>query len=77
MVTTRDHGCCYRCGIEQPDHADDPEGEQQHQLDHIVPISEGGAREDLDNLGLICIDCHLIKSKAEAARANKARRRRR
>ncbi|MEV8396095.1 HNH endonuclease [Streptomyces sp. NPDC057596] len=73
-VTARDNGCCYRCGIEQPDREDDPDGEHQHQLDHVRPISEGGAVEDLDNLGLICLDCHEVKSKAEAARANRARR---
>ncbi|MFF2651483.1 HNH endonuclease [Streptomyces sp. NPDC058045] len=74
-VTERDNGCCYRCGTEQPDPDDDPDGEHGHQLDHITPIFEGGAAEDLDNLGLICEPCHLIKSKAEAARANRARRR--
>ncbi|MER7967773.1 HNH endonuclease [Streptomyces sp. NPDC096080] len=75
-VTERDNGCCYRCGAEQPDQADDPDGEHGHQLDHIVPIFEGGAVEDLDNLGLICEPCHLDKSKAEAARANANRARR-
>jgi len=74
-VSARDNGCCYRCGAEQPDREDDPDGEHQHELDHVVPISEGGAREDLDNLGLICQECHQAKSKAEAARANRARRR--
>lgn len=73
-VSERDSGCCYRCGDEQPDEADDPDGEHQHELDHVIPIFEGGAVEDLDNLGLICQPCHLIKSKAEAARANAARR---
>ncbi|MFH9692648.1 HNH endonuclease [Streptomyces globisporus] len=74
IVTTRDNGCCYRCGIGQPDAEDDPDGEHQHQLDHITPIFEGGAVEDLDNLGLICEPCHTVKSKAEALRANRARR---
>ncbi|HET9381313.1 MAG TPA: HNH endonuclease signature motif containing protein [Streptomyces sp.] len=73
-VALRDNGCCYCCGTEQPDRRDDPDGEHQHELDHIIPISEGGAVEDLDNLGLICQPCHEIKSKAEAARANRARR---
>jgi 5-methylcytosine-specific restriction endonuclease McrA len=74
-VTARDDGCCYRCGTEQPDAEDDPDGEHQHQLDHVTPIFENGAVEDLDNLGLICEPCHEVKSKAEAARANRARRR--
>ncbi|MES9587805.1 MULTISPECIES: HNH endonuclease [unclassified Streptomyces] len=74
MAGQRDNWCCYRCGIEQPEAEDDSDGEQQHQLDHITPIFEGGAVEDMDNLGLICAECHETKSKAEAARANRARR---
>lgn len=70
-VTRRDNGCCYMCGAESPD-PDDPEAEQ-HELDHIIPIFEGGAVEDLDNLGLACVTCHDTKSKAEAARANARR----
>ncbi|MEV5770096.1 HNH endonuclease signature motif containing protein [Streptomyces antimycoticus] len=69
-VARRDNDCCYMCGAEQPD---DPD--EQHQLDHIIPIFEGGAVEDLDNLGLACVTCHETKSKAEAARANRARHR--
>lgn len=69
QVTARDHGCCYLCGAEPPE---DPEA-PGHELDHIVPIFEGGAREDLDNLGLACVRCHQIKSTGEALRANAAR----
>lgn len=72
-VTKRDHGCCYMCGIEQGD-LGDPETEP-HELDHIVPMFEGGSPTSLDNLGLACIDCHAVKSKAEAARANQKRHR--
>lgn len=74
MAGQRDNWCCYRCGIEQPEAADDPDGEHALQLDHITPIFEGGAVEDMDNLGLICAECHEAKSKAEATRANRARR---
>ncbi|MFE5159654.1 HNH endonuclease [Streptomyces sp. NPDC056697] len=74
LITMRDNGCCYVCGTEQPGPDDDPDGEYQHELDHITPIFEGGAAEDPENLGLICADCHAAKSKAEAARANRARR---
>jgi 5-methylcytosine-specific restriction protein A len=72
-VTKRDHGCCYICGIEQGD-PDDPETEL-HELDHIIPIFEGGSPTSLDNLGLACVTCHAEKSKAEAARANQKRHR--
>lgn len=70
-VTERDNGCCYMCGIEQPD-PDDPDSEP-HELDHIIPIFEGGSARSLDNLGLACTACHEVKSKAEAARANARR----
>lgn len=68
-VAARDHNTCYVCGRE----AD--EGES-YDLEHKRPISQGGATRDMDNLGLICEDCHTIKSKAEAAEGNRARRRR-
>lgn len=74
-VTKRDNGCCYLCGAEPVD-PDDPEAEP-HELDHVIPISEGGARRSLDNLGLACTTCHDTKSKAEARRANSRRRTRR
>ncbi|MEU3447240.1 HNH endonuclease [Streptomyces thermolilacinus] len=79
-VTARDNGCCYLCGTEQPDPAaydeDDPTT-WPHELDHVIPISEGGSATSLDNLGLACTSCHETKSKAEAARANARRHARR
>lgn len=71
-VTKRDNGCCYLCGAESPDL--DDEHAEPHELDHVIPISEGGARRSLDNLGLACTTCHDAKSKAEARRANQRRR---
>ncbi|GAA2441494.1 hypothetical protein GCM10010421_35250 [Streptomyces glaucus] len=66
-VARRDNGCCYVCGG-PPD-----EGETL-QLDHIVPVAEGGSITDLDNLGLIHAEpCHAEKSKAEALRGNQRR----
>jgi 5-methylcytosine-specific restriction protein A len=67
-IAARDHNTCYMCGRE----AD--EGET-YDLEHKRPISLGGSTQDPDNLGLICPTCHEIKSKAEAAAANRARRR--
>ncbi|MFE2497097.1 HNH endonuclease [Streptomyces scopuliridis] len=76
-VTARDHGCCYRCGADSADvMADDSEAEP-FVLDHVTPIFEGGSPRDLDNLGLLCPTCDEVKSKAEAARANRARHARR
>ncbi|KAF0646718.1 hypothetical protein K701_27445 [Streptomyces fradiae ATCC 10745 = DSM 40063] len=68
-VTARDHNTCYMCGRE----ADDDE---VLDLEHKRPISQGGSPDDMENLGLICQPCHDIKSKAEAAAANRLRRRR-
>lgn len=66
-VDRRDNGHCYYCGG-TPD-----EGEAL-QLDHLVPIAEGGSVVDLDNLGLIHAEpCHAEKSKAEALRGNQRR----
>ncbi|GAA3384478.1 hypothetical protein GCM10017750_59060 [Streptomyces racemochromogenes] len=63
-VTARDNDSCYVCGRERD------EGEI-YDLEHKRPISQGGAARDMENLGLICADCHAIKSKAEAAEANR------
>lgn len=68
-VTARDHNTCYMCGRE----ADDDE---VLDLEHKRPISQGGSPDGMENLGLICQPCHDIKSKAEAAAANRLRRRR-
>ena len=43
------------------------------EVDHIVPVGEGGAKTDPANLQTLCATCHAVKSKAEAARANARR----
>lgn len=65
-VTARDNDTCYVCGRERQE-------DETFDLEHITPISRGGSARDLDNLGLICAEDHAIKSKAEAAQANRAR----
>lgn len=67
-VAARDHNTCYVCGRE----AD--EGET-FDLEHKRPVSQGGSAGDMENLGLICADDHAIKSKGEAAEANRRRSR--
>jgi len=66
QVAIRDNDCCYVCGREAE------EGET-YDLEHKRPISQGGSTRDLDNLGLICVEDHAIKSKAETAEANRQR----
>jgi 5-methylcytosine-specific restriction protein A len=65
-VAARDHNTCYVCGREQQE-------DETFDLEHKRPISLGGAARDMDNLGLICAEDHEIKSKAEAAEANRRR----
>jgi 5-methylcytosine-specific restriction endonuclease McrA len=33
--------------------------------DHIIPISSGGPVDELANMQLLCIDCHMRKTKRE------------
>ncbi|WP_254646388.1 HNH endonuclease [Streptomyces sp. GbtcB6] len=66
-VAERDNGCCYVCG-----------GEDADELEHKIPVSQGGAPRDLDNLGLIHSEpCHREKTAREAREgALRARKRR-
>ncbi|WP_326806658.1 HNH endonuclease [Streptomyces sp. NBC_01775] len=63
-VAMRDYGCCYVCG-----------GEDADELEHIVPVSQGGAARDLDNLGLIHSEpCHREKTAREALEGSRRAR---
>lgn len=39
---------------------------QAKEVDHTLPISQGGAVYDLDNLQGLCVTCHARKSGMEA-----------
>jgi 5-methylcytosine-specific restriction protein A len=39
-----------------------------HTIDHIKPISEGGAALDLENLQTLCKQCHAIKTGKETSK---------
>ena len=57
-MLVRDDWKCRGCGRIQPDaHAD-----------HIVPVSEGGARYDVANGQTLCASCHGRKTRGEQAR---------
>ena len=60
---------CAACGR-------DPSAGVMLELDHVVPVAEGGA-DDLSNAQWLCAQCHAVKSKAESARGGDHRRRRR
>ena len=53
--------CCAQCGAEPVT------GRGGLELDHIVPVAEGGT-DGLDNLQWLCPSCHAEKSRREAAR---------
>jgi len=54
-VTARDRGVCSKCGISIT-----IELEGDPQIDHIVPLAQGGTN-DLMNLQLLCKKCNLAK----------------
>ncbi|MBM0205051.1 HNH endonuclease [Micromonospora sp. STR1s_5] len=58
-ILRRDEHTCYVCGRQEAT-----------QVDHKMPVSEGGSPRDEDNLGAICATpCHKEKSEAERIRA--------
>lgn len=60
-ILTRDCGMCQACArAERFSLACD--------VDHVVPIWEGGSEEDDDNLQSLCDPCHKAKTAAEAGR---------
>lgn len=42
------------------------------QVDHIIPLSEGGARLDPDNLRAACLPCNAGRQNARASQLAKA-----
>ena len=60
-IKQRDHYICAGCGLVR----------QDHQVDHIIPLEQGGSNGD-HNLQLLCKQyaggkgCHAAKTKAEA-----------
>ena len=57
QVLNRDEWRCRSCG-----HPGDLE------VDHVVPMSRGGAALDLSNLQTMCSSCHVEKTDREAGR---------
>nr|DAU09025.1 MAG TPA: HNH endonuclease [Caudoviricetes sp.] len=61
---------CAQCGTEPM------VGHAGLELDHIVPVAEGGT-DGLDNLQWLCASCHAEKSRRETARGVQRRAARR
>jgi len=53
VIYHRDGGTCMKCGVKL--------SKKYFHVDHIVPLSRGGAEWDLDNLELSCPACNLTK----------------
>lgn len=62
LVLTRDAWACRACGRICANH-------KEAHADHIVPVSQGGARFDLENGQTLCHSCHSRKTMTENARA--------
>ena len=59
-VLTRDGWRCQVCGRLCS-------GQREAHADHIVPISQGGARHDVANGQCLCVRCHTRKTMADQA----------
>lgn len=60
QVLFRDRWTCQQCGVV------DRTG-RSLEADHKVRLADGGAHE-LDNLQVLCIPCHRVKTQEEATR---------
>lgn len=60
-ILKRDHGICHRCKKPGAD-----------QVDHVVPIAEGGADTDANKAAIHATPCHRDKTAEESARARRA-----
>lgn len=59
-IRERDGHTCQQCGA------------FGHEVDHIIPVSQGGTNDDA-NLQALCSACHMAKTQAEAAQARAQR----
>lgn len=59
-VYIRDNGSCQNCG----------DKESSFEVDHIKAIALGGENWNLDNLQLLCINCHKLKTRKDIYKIN-------
>jgi 5-methylcytosine-specific restriction protein A len=59
LAVLRDEPLCRTCG------------ELADQVDHIIPVAEGGAELDRANLQPLCDPCHKAKTQQESLRARR------
>jgi 5-methylcytosine-specific restriction endonuclease McrA len=56
-VLDRDGEQCQDCGLPRDEHRDT--FDRDLEVHHITPVSEGGAKLDMENLVTLCVPCHL------------------
>lgn len=59
VIWERDGGVCMKCNTKL--------SKKNFHVDHIVPVSKGGAEWDLNNLELSCPQCNLRKGSKESS----------
>lgn len=73
QVFKRDKGRCSICGeAKMTDHKSRPK--PLWEMDHTIPVSEGGGSCGLENLRSLCRPCHLSVTKELAGRRALAKR---
>lgn len=65
-IYRRDHGICANCRRHVRDRSED------WQADHVVALILGGPHA-LDNVQLLCTECHRIKTRADLAERDRRR----
>lgn len=67
QILDRDGWECTKCGMELGAHA---------QIDHVVPVADGGSMWGRDNMQSLCAECHMSKTTDDLRRRTAERRRR-
>lgn len=76
LVWNRDRGICSICEKDTETHTINEKNMYRvpYDIDHIIPVVEGGGLCGLDNLRTLCIPCHKKETKILAGRVAKKRR---
>jgi 5-methylcytosine-specific restriction protein A len=74
LVILRDKGMCALCGINTKTIRTNRWNDSPYDIDHIVPVSEGGGCCGLSNLRTLCKPCHKGETKKLAKKRAKVRR---
>lgn len=70
FVAQRDRFICQICGFD----CSSRRGSANYEIDHIIPVCEGGGLCDTDNLRLLCRMCHQRQTTMLASRLSGKRR---